>query len=265
MPMPLFFTEINRTPPASRRTETCVACASSALSTSARTTETGRSTTSPAEARAVGYGAVGTVARALGLTRPTITAGMKELGEARELTLFAPKDRIQPEGAGRPRATDVEVRLRPALEELVEPSTRGHPMSPLRWTCKSARTTAAELMHQGHAVSHQTVSDVPQQLGYRLQANRKARERTGHRDRNEQFEHIARHAKAFQQRGQPVISVDTKKKDLVGDFNNAGRQWYPKANDLPGGCMTLRTRSWAKRFQRCARLGRQRGRGQCWD
>ena len=181
-----------------------------------------------AEARALGYGGVSTVARAIGLTRPTIAAGMKELGDARQLTPIAPKHRIRREGAGRPRATEVDARLRPALEELVEPSTRGHPMSPLRWTCKSVRTLAAELMRQGHVVSHQTVSEVLQQLGYSLQANRKTREGTAHPDRNAQFEHIARRAKAFQQRAQPVISVDTKKKELVGDFKNAGREWHPK-------------------------------------
>ena len=100
-------------------------------------------------------------------------------------------------------------------------------MSPLRWTCKSVRVLAAELTRQGHRVSHQTVSEVLQHSGYSLQANRKTREGAGHPDRNAQFEHIARRAKEFQQRGQPVISVDTKKKELVGDFKNAGREWHP--------------------------------------
>ncbi len=180
------------------------------------------------EARALGYGGVSTVARAVGLTRPTITAGMKELGDARQLVPMAPKHRVRREGAGRPRVTDIDAGLRPALEELVEPATRGHPMSPLRWTCKSVRTLAAELTRQGHRVSHQTVSEVLQDLGYSLQANRKTREGTQHPDRNAQFEHIARRAKEFQQRGEPVISVDTKKKELVGDFKNAGREWHPK-------------------------------------
>ena len=165
------------------------------------------------EARALGYGGVSTVARAVGLTRPTITAGMKELGDAREIVPMAPKHRVRREGAGRPRATDSDAGLRPALEELVEPATRGHPMSPLRWTCKSVRTLATELTRQGHAVSHQTVSEVMQNLGYSLQANRKTREGAEHPDRNAQFEHIAQRAKEFQRRGQPVISVDTKKKE----------------------------------------------------
>ena len=179
------------------------------------------------EARALGYGGVSVVARAVGLTRPTIAAGMKELGDARGLVPMAPKHRVRREGAGRPRVTDSDVGLRPALEELVEPATRGHPMSPLRWTCKSVRTLAAELTRQGHRVSHQTVSEVLQLSGYSLQANRKTREGAGHPDRNAQFEHIARRAKEFQRRGQPVISVDTKKKELVGDFKNAGREWHP--------------------------------------
>jgi Rhodopirellula transposase DDE domain len=180
------------------------------------------------EARALGYGGVSTVARAVGLTRPTITAGMKELGDARELVPMAPKHRVRREGAGRPRVTDSDAGLRPALEELVEPATRGHPMSPLRWTCKSVRTLAGELTRQGHAVSHQTVSEVLQNLGYSLQANRKTREGAEHPDRNAQFEHIAQRVKEFQRRAQPVISVDTKKKELVGDFKNAGREWHPQ-------------------------------------
>ena len=180
------------------------------------------------EARALGYGGVSVVARAVGLTRPTIAAGMKELGDARGLVPMVPRHRVRRAGAGRPRVTDSDVGLRPALEELVEPATRGHPMSPLRWTCKSVRTLAAELTRQGHRVSHQTVSEVLQRSGYSLQANRKTREGAGHPDRNAQFEHIARRAKEFQQRGQPVISVDTKKKELVGDFKNAGREWHPK-------------------------------------
>lgn len=180
------------------------------------------------EARALGYGGVSTVARAVGLTRPTITAGMKELGDARQLVPMAPKHRVRRAGAGRPRVIDIDAGLRPALEELVEPATRGHPMSPLRWTCKSVRTLAAELTRQGHAVSHQTVSEVLQASGYSLQANRKTREGAEHPDRNAQFEHIARRAKEFQQRAQPVISVDTKKKELVGNFKNAGREWHPQ-------------------------------------
>ena len=180
------------------------------------------------EARALGYGGVSVVARAIGLTRPTITAAMKELSEASQLVSMAPKHRVRRAGAGRPRLTDADTGLCPALEELVEPATRGDPMSPLRWTCKSVRTLAAELNRQGHPVSHQTVSEVLQSLGYSLQVNRKTREGASHPDRNAQFEHIARRARQFQRRGQPVISVDTKKKELVGEFKNAGQEWHPK-------------------------------------
>lgn len=180
------------------------------------------------EARALGYGGVSVVARAIGVTRPTITAGMKALGDVKSLVARGPKRRVRREGAGRPRLTEVDAGLCPALEELVEPATRGHPMSPLRWTCKSVRTLAAELNRQGHPVSHQTVSELLQSLGYSLQVNRKTREGAGHPDRNAQFEYIAQRAKKFQQRGQPVISVDTKKKELVGDFKNGGREWHPK-------------------------------------
>jgi hypothetical protein len=180
-----------------------------------------------AEARALGYGGVSVVARAVGLTRPTITAGMKELGKVSEQPV-APAHRVRRAGAGRPRLTDSDLGLRPALEELVEPATRGDPRSALRWTCKSVRTLAAELRRQGHAVSHQTVSEVLHGLGYSLQANRKTREGAEHPDRNAQFEHIAQRAKQFQQRRQPVISVDTKKKELVGDFKNGGREWHPR-------------------------------------
>ena len=180
------------------------------------------------EARALGYGGVSTVARAVGLTRPTITAGMKELGDARRLVPMAPKNRVRRPGAGRPRATDSDAGLRPALEALVESTTRGDPMSPLRWTCKSVRALAGELTRQGHPVGRQTVSEVLQHSGYSLQVNRKTREGAGHPDRNAQFEHIAQRAKEFQRRDQPVISVDTKKKELVGDFKNAGQEWHPK-------------------------------------
>ena len=181
-----------------------------------------------AEARELGYGGVSVVSRAIGLTRPTITAGLKELEEARQPVLPAQPQRVRRAGAGRPSARALDAQLVPALEALVEPATRGHPMSPLRWRCKSVRVLSAELTRQGHRISHQTVSELLRQAGYSLQANRKTREGSEHPDRNAQFEHIAQRAREFQQRGQPVISVDTKKKELVGDFKNAGRQWCPK-------------------------------------
>ena len=178
------------------------------------------------EARALGYGGVSIVARAVGITRPTIAAGLKEIAGPRQAGQAPPKRRIRRAGAGRPRVVDRDPALVPALEALVEPATRGDPVSPLRWTCKSVRTLAAELSRQGHTVSHQTVCEALEGLGYSLQANRKIREGSQHRDRNAQFLYISRRAREFQQRGQPVISVDTKKKELVGDFKNAGREWH---------------------------------------
>lgn len=166
------------------------------------------------------------------MTRPTITAGIKELSDASHLASMALKHRVRREGAGRPRLTNADTGLCPALQELVESTTRGDPMSPLRWTYKSVRTMAAELNRQGHPVSHQAVSEVLQSLGYSLQVNRKTREGAGHPDRNAQFEYIAQRAKQFQRRGQPVISVDTKKKELVGDFKNAGQEWHPKGQPV---------------------------------
>lgn len=180
------------------------------------------------EARALGYGGVSVVARATGLTRPTVAAGIKELSAAKKSAPAKTQRRVRRAGAGRPRATQSNVQLRAALEELVESTTRGDPMSPLRWTCKSVRVLAAELTRQGHPVSHQRVSTLLQEAGYSLQANRKTREGASHPDRNAQFEHIAKRVKQFQRRGQPVISVDTKKKELIGDFKNAGREWHPK-------------------------------------
>lgn len=181
-----------------------------------------------AKARALGYGGVSIVARATAMTRPTIIAGIKELNEPRPAAATTSKRRVRRAGAGRPCLTHADTELQPALDELVEPATRGHPMSPLRWTCKSVRVLAAELTPQGYRVSHQTVSDLLQRSGYSLQANRKTREGANHPDRNTQFEHIAKRAKEFQRKGQPVISVDTKKKELVGNFKNAGREWHPK-------------------------------------
>jgi transposase len=180
------------------------------------------------EARVLGYGGVSTVARAIGLARPTITAGMKELEAATRSVSPGPKRRLRRAGAGRPAVTEIDPGLRPALEQLVEPATRGDPMSPLRWTCKSVRVLAAELARQGHPVSHQKVAELLQEAGYSLQANRKTREGASHPDRNAQFEYIARRCQEFQRRGQPVISVDTKKKELVGEFKNAGREWHPE-------------------------------------
>ena len=185
------------------------------------------------EARALGYGGVSVVARAVGLSRPTIVAGIQELERAQAGEPALAAGRVRRPGAGRPRANDTDPALVTALHALVESTTRGDPMSPLRWTCKSLRTLADELGAQGHRVSHQTVRELLERLGYSLQAARKTREGAQHSDRNAQFEHIARRTRSLQRQGQPVISVDTKKKELIGDFKNAGREWHPRGQPPP--------------------------------
>src|SRR5215471_15086930 len=136
--------------------------------------------------------------------------------------------RMRRPGAGRKRRVTQDPTLLGDLETLVEPTTRGDPQSPLRWTCKSVRRLASELQAQGHQVSPQLVSELLHAAGYSLQGTRKTREGNQHPERNTQFEHIAARVQDFQQRGAPVISVDAKKKELVGDFKNAGREWHPQ-------------------------------------
>jgi hypothetical protein len=177
-----------------------------------------------AEALALGRGGETAVAAATGLRRNTIRAG---IGELRAGGPAVPDQRVRAPGGGRKaRAAGDPAPLRD-LEALVEPLTRGDPMSPLRWTCKSTRQLAAELSGRGHPVSHQTVAELLRALRYSLQGNRKTKEGAGHPDRDAQFAHINAQTAAFQGRGQPVISVDTKKKELVGDFRNGGREWRP--------------------------------------
>ncbi|MDR3639532.1 MAG: ISAzo13 family transposase [Isosphaeraceae bacterium] len=181
-----------------------------------------------AEARDYGYGGVTAVATATGLARDTIAAGLREL-EYRESHPDEPvTTRLRHVGAGRKRLTESDETLPIALESLLEPLTRGDPMSPLRWTCKSTRRLATELTSQGHRVGYRTVAWLLHEAGYSLQANRKTREGNQHPDRNAQFEFINKQATRFQKRRQPVISVDTKKKELVGDFKNGGREWCPE-------------------------------------
>ena len=179
-----------------------------------------------AEARELGWGGVVAVARATGLSRTTITGGLRELNlPARERTAAAA--RVRRPGGGRKPLTQSDPDLLSALEALIEPATRGDPESPLRWTCKSTRRLADELTRQRHPVSVNTVAALLHQAGYSLQANRKTREGASHPDRNAQFEYINAQVRRFLDRGQPTISVDTKKKELVGDFKNAGREWQP--------------------------------------
>jgi len=180
-----------------------------------------------AEASAIGFGGVTMVAKASGLSRGTVIRGIAELETA-------PKpvrgQRIRRKGAGRKRAVDYDATLKRDLEALVEPVTRGDPETPLRWTCKSVRRLAAELQRMGHQTSHRMVADLLHQMDYSLQANQKTLEGSSHPDRDAQFHHISDKIREFQTDRQPVISVDTKKKELVGDFKNNGREWRPKGD-----------------------------------
>ena len=180
-----------------------------------------------AEAQAMGFGGVTAVAQASGLSRGTVIRGMAELKTAPKPTRG---QRIRRKGAGRKRTVDQDATLKGDLEALVEPVTRGDPESPLRWTCKSVRKLTAELKRLRHRVSHQVVADLLHELGYSLQANRKTREGASHPDRNAQFEHLNAKVKWSLSRKEPVISVDTKKKELVGDFKNGGRELRPKGD-----------------------------------
>ena len=175
------------------------------------------------EARALGRGGIAVVARATGLARNTIVRGLAEISQKRALS----PSRVRRPGGGRKRATVLAPGLTAALEELVEPVTRGDPESPLRWTLKSTRRLAEELITQGYEVSHTLVAGLLHDLEYSLQGNRKTLEGASHPDRNAQFEHINEAVKAQMKRDQPAISVDTKKKELVGRFKNAGRTWRP--------------------------------------
>jgi transposase len=183
------------------------------------------------EAASLGRGGPSAVAGATGLSRNTIRAGLRALREPATAGSVEP-GRIRRPGGGRKRLSQIYPDLSDKLESVLEPSTRGDPESYLRWTCKSTRRLAAELGAMGCPVSYVTVDRLLRQSGYSLQSNRKVREGTGHPDRNAQFEHINRQVGAFQQRGQPAISVDTKKKELVGDFRNPGREWRPKGQPL---------------------------------
>ena len=185
-----------------------------------------------AEARSYGWGGIRAVSRATGLSPNTISKGLVEL-ETHEANPSAPRSgRLRKPGAGRQRACVADPGLAAALERLVDPVTRGDPQSPLRWTCKSTTQLARELTRQGHPVSPRTVGRLLKASGYSLQGNRKTKEGADHPDRNAQFEHINGTVADFQKRGQPVISVDTKKKELVGQFRNGGREWHRKREPI---------------------------------
>ena len=180
-----------------------------------------------AEARELGWGGVTAVAQASGLSRTTITAGLRELDLPAERR-NAEALRVRRPGGGRRPLAQRDAELMAALELLIDPATRGDPESPLRWTCKSTRHLARELTRQRHPVSAPTVAALLRQAGYSLQANAKTHEGACHPDRDAQFRYINDLVRRFQQRGQPAVSVDTKKKELVGDFKNAGREWHPQ-------------------------------------
>jgi hypothetical protein len=181
-----------------------------------------------AEAKSYGWGGLRAVSRATGMAPNTIARGLAELKAREADPEMPPETRVRKPGAGRKRATDADPELAAALERLVDPVTRGDPESPLRWTCKSTTQLAKELTKQGHAVSPRTVGRLLRAAGYSLQSNRKTTEGKDHPDRNAQFEHINATVLEFQRLRQPVISVDTKKKELVGSFRNGGREWQPK-------------------------------------
>lgn len=176
-----------------------------------------------ADAQALGHGGIATLSRITGLSRTTLHKGLQELKEN-----TVPPERVRREGAGRKRKAEQTPAMVQELERLVDPATRGDPMSALRWTSKSTGNLAEELRRKGYAISARTVASLLQERGYSLQSNRKTRDGASHPDRDAQFQHISRQSQAFQQRGAPVVSVDTKKKELVGDFRNGGREWQPK-------------------------------------
>ena len=182
-----------------------------------------------AEARSIGRGGVSRVAEATGMSRGTVRAGLKEL-DSGEPAALAPQGRarLRSPGGGRKALTERDPGLVSALERQLDPLTRGDPMGPLRWTCSSAARLAQRLRAEGHPVSERTVNRLLHELGYSLQANRKTLEGRQHPDRDAQFRRIDRRVRAFQRLGQPVVSVDTKKKELIGRYRNAGREWRPK-------------------------------------
>ena len=181
------------------------------------------------ESLAIGFGGTSQVSRQTGVSRRAIIRGIKELDEAPSVQ----GGRVRRPGGGRKITVDKDASLKTDLERLVDPVTRGDPESPLRWTCKSVRKLAEELNRLGHQTSHRMVAELLHELGYSLQANRKTLEGSSHADRDQQFQHINQHVTEFLQQQQPVISVDTKKKELVGNFKNHGAELRPKGDPEP--------------------------------
>jgi transposase len=182
------------------------------------------------EALAVGRGGVSAVSKATGLSRNTIRKGIVEIQEQMPHLAEEIGQRVRRPGAGRKRLAETDPTLQSDLQELLEASTRGDPMCPLLWTSKSTRKLAEELQKKGHVVSHMSVDRMLRDLDYSLQGNRKTDEGRQHPDRDAQFQFIARQVRRFQRAGQPVVSVDAKKRELVGNFKNAGRVWRKKGD-----------------------------------
>jgi len=192
-------------------------------------TERSRRLWAATEALALGHGGIAKVELATGISRSTISRGMREIASGETLSPGQTRRR----GGGRKRATQKDGSLAADLDALVEPTTAGSPDSPLRWTAKSVRRLAGELRALGHSVSHRLVAELLHENGYSLQANRKTREGSEHPDRDAQFRYLDEQVRASLQQSQPVISVDTKKKELIGDFKNGGREWRPKGTPEP--------------------------------
>lgn len=182
------------------------------------------------EAKIIGHGGITLVQKATGVARNSIKQGLKELSRKEEGGVSASTSRIRKVGGGRKASVKADKKLRIALENLVEPATLGDPESSLRWTCKSLRQLASELCAQGFSVSHTSVGNLLNEMGYSLQGNQKTLEGSRHPDRNAQFEFINSRIDNAISEGQPVISVDTKKKELVGQYKNGGKEYRPKGN-----------------------------------
>ena len=184
------------------------------------------------EANELGHGGVQALSRITGLARQTITDGLQEIASP-DSAKKPLNDRVRRPGGGRKKITETRPEIIPALEDLLEPSVSGDPMGPLRWTCKSTRNISEELGKQGFQISHQTVKELLHKMEFSLQGNNKIVEGTVHPDRNEQFRFINEQTKVFQKAGQPAVSVDTKKKELIGNFKNPGKEWretgHPRA------------------------------------
>ncbi len=180
------------------------------------------------EAKSYGYGGVHLISKATGVSRTTIQRGLKELSQESPIN----RERVRRPGGGRKKLVDTDPTLETDLKALVDPITRGDPESPLLWTCKSTHNLARSLQDKGHKVSAQSVRRLLSDWGYSLQGNKKTKEGSSHPDRNAQFEYINERVLGYQQRGQPTISVDTKKKENIGEFKNKGREYSKKGQPI---------------------------------